>query len=1023
MNIPALALRRPVTTLMICLAVAAAGLAAARMLPIALWPDMDWPVAFVEIQAPGASPEELEREVVQPLEDSVSMISGMDQLRAFAYPDRVQLQVQFEWGEEMGSRNMEIQERVDVVRGEFPDYVEDIQVMTGDTEDIPVVQLEITSERDLSGEYRMLERVLENRLESVPGVSRTEMWGVQENEYEVRLDPDRLAAHGLAAREVADTLDRNHRTLATGSMRVPPEHIRLRADSSFPDTASILAQPLGNGLRVEDVATVEEFAAPRSTIRQLDGEQTIAVNLFREPGQNIVDLSRRIHSALDEVRADPEFSDIRITTRTDQADAVGASLTQLLRAGLLGAVLALLVLWGFLRSLRTTLVVVGSIPLALAASLAVLYQAGLTLNVISMMGLMLGIGMLVDNAVVVSENIFRHRQQGKGPLRASLVGAREVATAVTAGTLTTVMVFLPILVGPSSMLTIQLKHVAVAIVTTLLASLVVALTFIPLVVSRLRGTNITAEDRDPVRRLAHRYGNALQWCLDRPRRVLMLGLLALLSILIPAQHVSTDMFDQDENRTLRLNYQVEGSHALEDMGRVVDRVEQALLEHRDDLDIDTLFSWYSHDSANTLLHLHEGRAAEVPAAEVRERVREILPETVIGDPFFHGEQAGGTDQLSVRVEGERSEDLPPIAREVASRLETIDGVAFAQPDLEEAPESVTIQPRPEQGEQLNLPVQEIAQQVNLALSGRGLERLRGANGEVDLRAIYRRDERESLKMLAAMPIQLPDGGTIPLNALASLERGREDDRIARVNRRAAAYVELHLDDDASSGEVRGQVSEALEDLQLPPGYRWGYGSAFQQEMDDLGQLMLTYLLAILLIFLVMASLFEALLKPLAILTSILFSIVGVYWFFLFTGATFTIMAMIGILVLMGVVVNNGIVLVDHVNRLRWEGMDRLEAIRRGSVDRFRPILMTVGTTILGLTPLAITDARFAGDGPSYQPMAQAIIGGLAFSTVISLFLLPVLYLALDQAGHWGARLWRRAGSFGPGSRPATEGNQ
>ena len=1013
MNLAGISLRRPVTILMVCLAIVAAGLAAARLLPIALWPETDWPVLFVQVEAPGSSPEELEEEVIRPLEDSISMVAGINQLRSNVSPDSAELQVEFHWGEEMAPRNMEVEERIDTVRGELPDSVENIQVLTGDTDDIPVVQFEVSADKDLTGEYRLLERQLLQPLERLEGVSRIELWGVQPSEYEVRLNPDRLAATDLDADEVVQLLQANHQTLALGTLHHPPQRQRLRSNSQLADADAIRDQPLGNGLRVGDVAEVVESSDPVSTVRTLDGQRSIGLNVFREPNENIVDLSERVHAEVEALAQDPELEEVSIRPVNDQADAVTDSLQQLLRAGMLGGLLALMVLWGFLRSLRTTLVVVGSIPIALSASLAVLYLAGLSLNVLSMMGLMLAIGMLVDNAVVVSENIFRHRQQGHGPLRASLVGTREVAMAVTAGTLTTILVFLPILVAPQSMLTVQLEHVAVAIVITLVASLLIALSFIPLVISRMRGAQVINDREDPVRRLARRYGGALHWCLQRPRRIGLLALLVLVSVLIPAQQVGTDLAGSEEAPTLVLDHHIEGHHPRDDVGAAVEQTESVLFEHREALGIERVFSFYGTGSATTFVHMEDD--APHPAGEVRERLSDQLPETAISEARFRGERGGGADALSVRVEGERSEELPAMARELAERLNTIEGVAFAQPDLEDAPESLRIHPDPVVGENLGLHPAELARQVSQALSGQRLESLRGHNGEMDLNVIYRMDERRDASSLATMPLNLPEGQALRLDAAAHLQRDQEADQIQRVDRRAAAYINLELEDDATSMEVRNRIEQSLEDLHLPPGFRWGFGSAFQQEMDDLNMLMLTYLLAVLLIFLVMASLFEALLKPLAILSSILFSIVGVYWFFLMTGTPFTFMAMIGVLVLMGVVVNNGIVLVDQVNRLRWQGMDRIGALCQGSMDRFRPILMTVATTILGLLPLAISDARFAGDGPSYQPMAQAIIGGLGFSTLVSLFFLPVLYLGLDEAGIRARRAWRRAGEALPGT--------
>ncbi|MDQ2069976.1 efflux RND transporter permease subunit [Natronospira bacteriovora] len=1018
MNLPRLALSRPVTTFMLCLSVLAAGMAATRLLPLAMWPDLDFPGVFVQINAPGMGPEEMEREVLRPIEESVSTLTGLQRLEATANPDQGQVRIFFNWGEEMGPRNLEVQARIDAIRHELPTTVQRVRVFTGSTSDQPILTLRLSSERDLAREYTLLDRRLRARLERIEGVSQVQLYGVQRPQIEIQLDPEQLQRYGLNDRQVADRLQRNHQTVSGGLLDDPPRRLRVRPDAEFHSVEEMAALPLGPGIRLDDVADIREVTPDLRLVRLLERQPSVGLNILRESGANLVEVSRRVKAELEDVRQEDDFHGIRIFEMNDEARGVIESLRQLLRAGLIGALLALAVLWFFLRSFRITLIVVATIPLAIATSLASMYLLGMSLNILSMMGLMLAVGMLVDNAVVVSENIFRHRQElGRQPLSASLRGSREVGIAVLAGTLTTVIVFLPLVFGGQDQISIFLQHVAAAIVVTLLASLLISLTLIPLLLSRLSRTGAGQDRPNPVAGLAKRYGSALQWSLRRPKITLLLGALAMGSIVIPMNAVETDMFPPEGSRTLWLNYHIQGSHPLNDMKEAVNTIEDYLYANKERFDLDSVYSWYEAGRAQSGLILNEGDKARLSPEEVRDRVLADLPDIIIGQPSFDWQRAGGAEGLRIHLEGERYDEMLPMAMQLAERLRGVEGVVGARPVLESRSQELQVNVHRRSAEQFGISPREIADSVSLALQGRNMRPLRGDVDDTQMRIIYRDAERRSLNELAALPVALPDGGRVRLDNLAELQIAEQAAAIQRLDRRTSIPIELDLAEELSAGDARQRVSTAMNDVELPPGYRWGFGRGFQQDQEAMQQLMQNIMLAIFLIFLVMAALFEALLKPLAILSAIAFSITGVFWFFMLTGTTFSFMAMIGILILMGVVVNNGIVLVNHVNQLRWGGMNMHDALYHGSLHRFRPILMTVTTTILALLPLALGDVRIGGGGPSYQPMARAVIGGLAFSTVVSLFLLPVLYILLDRLGHRARRRWRQAGTM-VGLRPA-----
>ncbi|NBB72770.1 MAG: AcrB/AcrD/AcrF family protein [Bacteroidetes bacterium] len=1036
MTLTQTAMRRPVTTLMVFVCMLLIGGLSMRLIPLELFPEFDVPVVFVQVPYPGSTPEEVERQITRPAEEALATISDVKRMRSTSRENQAEVQLEFNWGVDTDIKAIEAREKLDAVRDQLPADIERIFVGQFSTSDMPILQLRVSSERDLSSAYELLDRKLKRRIERIDGVSKVDLYGVQPREVRIELEADRVAAHRVDLVRLQEQLRGANFSTTAGRITDGGRRYIVRPVGELTTIDQISNLVINErGLRVRDIATVTYDEPERDHGRHLNGTYAVGLNISKEAGSNTVDVTKKVQAALDGLEGDPEMRGINLYMMSNSAEGITSSLRDLLEAGLLGAVLALVVLYFFLRRWSTTLIVALAVPISIVVTVGALYFLGLTLNIMSMMGLMLAVGMLVDNAVVVTENIHRHQhlaasetgnrgaEESKNETprllvsssprfspgtgadtrrAATLQGVKEVALAVTAGTITTGIVFLPMIISQADQVTLFLKHVSVAICVALAVSLLISLTVVPLLSARIKPPAPTTQ-RTLVDKAAALYTRQLDWMLRHRKTSAALILGILLSVAIPAMLVEQDFFPNDNTeREIPLYFHLNDTYTLERVEETVDKVEAYLFAHKEDLDIESVYSYFTPDHAqSTILLTDDG---EKSVEELKETIREGLPKIALGTPSFTWESGGGRESIRVTLSGKSSEQLAELAKEVAFRLSRVDGLTDIRSEARAGDREVRVVVDRDRARQYGFSTQQVASTVSAAMRGQNLRRFRTDDGEVEMRLMFQDTDRQTMDQLRALPIRRTranGSGQISLAALADFEVRRGPRAIQRENRATMIGVTATLEDELTSTEARERIDASLEGMVLPTGYTWGWGQRIQQAEESQAIMLTNLLLALALIYLVMAALFESLMHPFGIWTSILFAVVGVFWFFLMTGTTFSIMAWIGILVLIGVVVNNSIVLVDHINWLRREeDVPRHEAIVRAGRERFRPILMTAATTILGLIPLCIGTTQIGGDGPAYYPMARAIVGGLAFSTFITLVILPVIYLMLDDLRRW-----------------------
>ena len=984
------ALKRPVTVCMLFFSMLLFGAIASRLLPLEKFPGIDIPQMVVQVPYNDATPAEIERMITRPVEEAIATMSGIKRLHATSFENRAELFVEFDWDENIKAKSIEAREKIDAIRHLLPDDVQRVMVFKFNTNDLPIFQLRVSSERDLSDAYDLLDRNLKRPIERVNGVSRVELYGVLKKQIAIRIDPKMIAALHIDTAQLSRTLQQANFSMTAGHYYDLDQKITVNPIGEFTDIQDIENLLIQPGVRLQDIASVQYESPQRSEGRHLDRAYAVGFNIFRESGSNLVEVSDAVMKVIEKAEKNPAFNGISLFVMDDVASSVTQSLSDLIYAGLLGALLSVGVLYLFLRQLSTTLIVVLSVPFAICITLGLMYVMGYSLNILSLMGLMLAVGMLVDNAVVVTESIFLQRATTTDPEEASKQGVSKVSLAVIAGTTTTAIVFLPNIVGVKIDVTVFLEHVAIAICISLFASLLIAQTLIPLLASKVKApSSVQAKTPGYIRR----YGKLLSWSLNNKLKTTGIAFLILIvSFVGPMSAVTSDEEGGDDRERIWLNYHITQNYTLEEVEKTVDKMEAYLYENKDAFHIKQVYTYYTPGHAVSGITLN----ADVPLSnsELKERIRENMPSFVRARPSFRWNDGNGGG-VRLTLLGESSDRLLTLKDQIVPILANIEGLEDVRADMGSQREEIQIRLNREKANRLNIDIQEVSGLIATALRGNNLRTFRyGDAGEVDIRLMYGEDVQKSLSELRNISVSRMQGQSVSLDMIADIEVVPQLSEIRRHYRQTAIAIGANLKEGTTIEQAKDRIQKAMDYITLPTGYNWRFSGSFQRQDEAAAVMQMNMLLAVCMIYVVMAALFESLLLPTAVITSLLFSYMGVFWAFFLTGTSMSVTGSIGMLILMGIVVNNGIVLVDRINQLINQGYSVYNAVVDGCQSRIRPVLMTVATTVLGLVPLAVGSTRIGGDGPTYAPMAIAIIGGLIFSTLTSLILVPLAYVGL-----------------------------
>ncbi|MDP2562891.1 efflux RND transporter permease subunit [Psychrobium sp. 1_MG-2023] len=997
----ALALKRPVTTVMIMLSLFLTGLVASRLLPQESWPKVNAPFVLVNVPYGGSTPAEVERLITRPVEEALATMGGITKMRSRSRAGSASIELQMALNADLDDKVLEAREKVDMIAHLLPEDVQRVNVQKFSTGDMPILTLVLSGETDLSTAYDFLNRELIRKIERIHGVAKTELRGVNSPQIEIKLDSTRLAMNRVDQAQLLADLRASNFSVRSPVVMNGHRTFRVSPQGEYKSLADIGNYQVKPGVRLKDVAVVGLKQQVRRSEIRTDRKKSVGLEVFKESDANVIEVSETVVSLIERLKVSEDFKHINISVKNNSGNQIQESLTELLLAGLVGIVLSFFVLLLFFRNHRVTLVVVISVPISLSFALAGMYFLGYSINNLTLAGLFIAVGLLIDNSVVICESIIQ--QQGKlvSQYQKIMQGVNNVSIAVLSGTLTTVIIFLPMLMGEKTFLTILIENIAVAICLPLLASLVVAKTIIPLMLSRIENKQLAQLTTE---------GPINQWYRPKLEKVLVSPKLAALIIvvlcglgLVAKSVVDSNKEFSKAERNLWVIYNIQGGHKFQDVASYVDEMEDYLYKNKDKFYINSVDSRIYSGYASSQLKLK----SDIPISEkeLKEIIRQGFPVTAIARPSFNWSEQKN-DIMEVSITGASTQRLLRLGDEIIPKLKAIDGFAEVGFDDSAERQELMLRINSEQVSRLSLTTQDVASRISTALRGVNLRSLRNkGEGETAIRLVFYPQEAIPLEVIKQLPIIESQGRLVTLQQLVTFDSVNVMQTINREQRETLLNIMINLED-ISRKDAMTEIKKVMDAYQFPSGYQWRTGQDYQAEMESMQEMMLNMILAFALIFIVMAALFESLLMPIAILSSILLAFIGVYFTFAITGMAIDDKAQLGMLILMGIVVNNGIVLIDQINKLKCSSQNLIEPILTACTSRVRPILMTVATTIIGLIPVAIASS----DNEAY-PMAIAIIGGLIFSTFTSLFIVPLCYLMLVKLGERSARRFAIAKRF------------
>jgi HAE1 family hydrophobic/amphiphilic exporter-1 len=1030
--IPRFSVSRPVTVVMLLLAIMVVGYIAYTRVALNLFPeDLESKQLHVSVRYPNASPRDIEEKITRKIEDIIGTLPNVRRITSYASPGDSYTRIDFQTGTNLREAYAALSDRLDRVKPLLPDDVDRIYIRRYDQSNEPMMNLVAQLPRDMDDAAYRLEHYVKPVLQRIDGVGNVDIWGLQFREITIDLIDERLRSHRIDVTAMLGALRSQNVAISGGYVFEAGRKIYVRSLGRFASIEQISAIVIdpARGLRLGDVATVSFRLPRREWIYRVDRQPAIGLQITRDSTGNIDRISRDVRAALQELAGMPQLEGVKFEVFSDQGKEVRDAIQHLQDAGLWGGLFAALVLYIFLRAPRMTAILTLAIPLSLLCTVIVLFFMGWSLNLATMMGLLLAVGMVVDNAIVIVENIYRHRQEGMAATEASISGAGEVGLAVVMSTFTSIVVFLPLmLMGRAHDFSFWMLRIGVPVITSLLASLFIALVFVPLAAQRLsRGRR--HEDIRLVAWSRERYTAALRWVLTHRLDAIILVLVAIGTIWYPYQNVgktSAGLLGRGGS-TMYLYFELPSGSTLEQAEEFFGGVEDFLQRHAALYNIERVETRFRNNSGRLLLKLRQkANDAWYVAAweslllsldlakppmdrheiEIHFRDNFPLPAGVLCRSIQRNTGAPQDAVIMFSLYGEDTSTLIDLAEEAVRRLRTIPGMLSVDTDTERGGQELQIHLDRDRSRRLGINPQAVSSTISNTIRGLEVGRMPVPDGrEVRIYAQLGEADRTRIDDVRTMSFSAENGLDIPLESLASLKVARAMSNIYRESRQTVMRITARVprQDYRTLNEA---IDKAMQGFNLPRGYRFDRGGFFSQSRESEDAMWFALGLAVIFVFLLMGLLFESFILPLAVIIAVPFSMLGVYWTLYLTKTSLDQMATIGIVILVGVVVNNAIVLVDMANRLRTAGASRFAALVDAGRHRFRPILMTTLTTVCGMIPMAVGNSKIIG--VPYAPLGRTMIGGLLVSSIFTLLAVPLFYILLDDLREHAARVWRAA---------------
>jgi len=1028
-------------------------------IPLDLMPEMELPYAIVSTSYNGAGPQEIETLITQPIEQAVSTAQNVKNISSITSEGSSLVILEFNYGVDMDQVALDLREKIDLIKNYFPDGVSNPMVLKINMNSTPVLTLSISSPTmSLSELQTLAEDTIQPRLERAEGVASVSVTGGTEDIIEIRTKSEKLAGYGISLAYLQGILASENVNLPGGTVKKGTQELTVKTTGEFTSVAEIeqllIPLPTGVNVQLKDLADIELKADQQTTIAKADGNPGVNISIQKRSDANTVKVAEAAYAEIDKIQN--ELEGVKITVVTDNAAYIKSSLYSVAEHGVIGALLAVLVLYIFLRNIRSTLIIASSIPISIIATFCLLYFTGITLNLMTLGGLMLGIGRLVDDSVVVLENIYRFRQNGYSRVEAAVKGSSEVIIAVMASTLTTVAVFLPI-VFVQGLTSTLFRQFALTIAFSLGASLVVSMTVVPMLASKLLkverkknpdGSVISGEAeklgeagelgavedeeskglfRTPAfltkahdqfdkgyEALLQGYKKLLKWALSHRKRVFVITTMIFVVSVASIAAVGTEFFPTTDEGMVSISVTLPDGAKVDDTVEIMRTIETKIA---DIPEIDTIF--LDAGSAGTmsltgaqgnvgtftvkLLPLAERKRGVVEISdEIRNRIMDV-PGAKTSVTVAQSVMSAG-DPISITIKGEELDQLKQIGDDFVKEIKKIPGTREVKSSYEDGIPEVEISVDRQAASQYGLSAGTIATAVKASISGVTATQFKYNGTKIDVKIKGDETFNRNLQALEQIPISTSLGYTVTLGQVADISVSRGPVSISRDNQVRTLTISGQISG-RDVGSVSSDIQAALAGYQLPDNYTYEMGGQQQEMVDAFSDLYLALGLAVILVYMVMASQFESLVYPFVIMFSIPLGFAGAFLGLFITGKPLSIMSIIGIIMLAGIVVSNAIVLVDYINtRRKTYNEDVHEAIVNAGPIRLRPIIMTTLTTVLAMLPLSLG----IGEGSEYQaPMAIVVITGLLFSTLVTLVLIPVMYSFMDDLSNKFKRKFRK----------------
>ena len=1024
MKLPEIGVKRPVFTALIFIAVLLFGIVSLKMLPTDVLPNIELPTLTVITVYPGASAQEVEQQVTKKLEETLSGSENLKKITSKSKENVSFITLQYQWNSDLNEASANARDLIELAKRKLPNAAQDPTILKINSSMLPVIIYGVNAKESYNGISKIIEDKITNPLKKLPGVGSILVLGQPTREIKINVDPDKLKAYHLSVSQLATNLKLDNINVPGGSIKVGTNEFAIRVPGEFTSVREIENMAMtsfsGKLIRIKDIATVNDGFKEKDEIIRVNDKHAIGLLVQKQSGANTVEVAKALRNEINKIQKTLP-KDVEVKELMDSSVLVIASINNLTETILYAALFVVIIVFLFLRNYRSSLIIILSIPFSLIVAFIYMYFANYTVNIFSLMSLAVAIGVVVDNAIVVLDNITRHIEKGVRPKQAAIFATSEMGLAISASTFTIIAVFLP-MVFMGGLVGIMFKQLAILTSVTLLASLITSLLLTPMMASKLLKS---AEEEKKKKHgkvyqwsenmfvsLENGYKKGLEWSVRHRIIVISTSLGLFIITLFLAKNVGTDYIPEFDAGDVTIVFQTEVGTNVQETERVAKEVEAILKSDVPELKSFFTIIGQTEDGLLTAIGFKEGKniatlmARVVPPEERKRSAKEIanalrkrlseIPEiakyNVSGGSFLSAALLGNIKPIQVNLMGSDFRVLNTLADSIKAQLNKNPNLTNIETTVDNGKMEIQIDIDKQKAANVGLNSTMIAMQVRQSIYGTEAGNYKEENDEYKIIVQYDSADRNNIEKLSSIVLSTLTGQQVPVSTIGTINRKTGPLEIARESRQRVVYLMTDLKD-ISLGDATKEVNKTLSKMDIPKSVDVSLGGQVNEQKDSFSSLIVMFIVGVLLVYMIMAAQFESFKDPFIILFTVPLSIIGVIWAFLITGLSLSVVTFVAMIMLIGIDVNNGIILVDYTNMMRKRGHNLLEAASESGRLRLRPVLMTSLTAILGMIPLAVS----SGMGSEiWSPFGITCIGGLLVSKFFTMFLIPTLYVSFNK---------------------------